>query len=145
MHKIVKKIYIYVTVYIPHFLIPKSVHHISWTPCYHSSVILWAGYPGMLPHSQPFDTIRKSNFRRTAKILDLQMASFCLLGSKLRSPLISLACHKYRCLLSQDLGWTWAGGPGGSRLAVVCLGTAVSCESSPEPQQRHRPVPAYLA
>lgn len=39
------------------------------------------------------------------QILNLQLAFFFfLLGSKLRSPLISLACHKYPCLLSQDLG-----------------------------------------
>lgn len=85
----------------PHFPEPNSVYHMTTL--------------ARLPPSQPLDTIRKSNFRRT-KIVDLQMAFFFLLGSKLRSPLISLACHKYPCLLSQDLGWTWAGGPGGSRL-----------------------------
>lgn len=65
----------------------------------------------------PPDTIRKSDFRRTAKTLELpKPLPFFLLGSRLRSLLIPLACHKYPCLLSQDLGWTWAGDPGGSQL-----------------------------
>lgn len=66
----------------------------------------------------PPDTIKKSNFRRAAKTLELPkpLPPFFLLGSRLRSLLIPSACHKYPCLLSQDLGWTWAGDPGGSQL-----------------------------
>lgn len=96
-----------------HSPIPNSAQH---TFCHLPPAIPWAGHTGMPPASKSLDTIRRSYFRRTAKTLLGLPKAFFLLGSRLRSPLIPLACHKYPCLLSQDLGWTWAGDPGGSQL-----------------------------
>lgn len=106
-------------------------------PLLRPSYISWAGHTGMLPASQPLDTIRKSDLRRTEKTLDLPEAFFFLLGSRLRSPLIPLACHKYLCLLSQDPGWTWAGDPGGSQLQ--CPRSSCLLRAQPRVSPRRRP------